>query len=83
MCLTSHIDIIETWKLNDGHRDIYYAKKCKIFTYVWRLEFSVKNSNMYEAHIFLTPLQKNIQIGNDSFVFKYPVTCKQIFQNLH
>jgi len=41
MCLASHFDIIETWKVNVGHRDIYYAKKKRI-SYVWRLEFFVK-----------------------------------------
>jgi len=25
--LASHFDIIESWKINVGHRDIYYAKK--------------------------------------------------------
>jgi len=27
MCLASHFDIIENWKINVGHRDIYHAKK--------------------------------------------------------
>jgi len=27
MCLASHFDIIESRKVNAGHRDIYYAKK--------------------------------------------------------
>ena len=27
MCLASHFDIIETWKVNVGHHIIYYAKK--------------------------------------------------------
>ena len=27
MCLASQFDIIETSKVNDGHRDLYYAKK--------------------------------------------------------
>jgi len=27
MCLTNHFDIIESWKLIVGYRDIYYAKK--------------------------------------------------------
>ena len=38
---------------------------------------------MYEAHILPSPLQQNMQIGNDFFVFKYPVTCKQEFKNSH
>jgi len=27
MCLASHFDIIESGKVNVGHRDTYYAKK--------------------------------------------------------
>ena len=27
LCYASHFDIIVTWKVNVGHRDIYYAKK--------------------------------------------------------
>jgi len=27
ICLASHFDIIESWKINVGHRDTYYAKK--------------------------------------------------------
>ena len=26
---------------------------------------------------FPEPITKNIQFGNDSFLFEYPVTCKQ------
>jgi len=29
-------------KSEDGHRVIYYAKKYKIFSYVWMLEFFVQ-----------------------------------------
>ena len=38
---------------------------CKEVKYVW-------NSHFPEA------ITTNMQIGNDSFVFKYPVTCKKI-----
>ena len=38
---------------------------CKNVKYVW-------SSHFPEA------ITTNMQIGNDSFVFKYPVTCKQI-----
>ena len=32
---------------------------------------------MYEAQNFPEAITTNMQIGYDSFVFKYPVTCKQ------
>ena len=31
LCYASHFDIIETWKVNVGHRDIYNAKNIKFF----------------------------------------------------
>ena len=34
---------------------------------------------MYEVNIFPRTLQKHA-IGNDFFVFKYPVTCKKNFK---
>ena len=37
---------------------------------------------VYSSH-FPEVITKNMQIGYDSFVFKYPVTCKQIFQKSH
>ena len=43
---------------------------CKKVKYVWSSHFS-------EA------ITTNMQIGNDSFVFKYPFTCKQKFQHSH
>ena len=48
--------------MNVGHRDIYYEKKYKIFSYVWKLEFFVKKCNMYEAHIFPRPLQQTCRL---------------------
>jgi len=39
MCLASNFDIIDSWKVNVGHRDVYYAKKYEIISNVWRLEF--------------------------------------------
>jgi len=66
MCLTSYFDIIESWKVNVGHRDIYYAKKNIKFFHVWRLEFRVKKWNMYEAHIFPRPLQHTCRLETTS-----------------
>ena len=62
MCLASHFDIIVTLKVNVVQRDPYYAKKYKIFSYVWRLEFFVKNWNMYEAPNFPRPFQQTCRL---------------------
>ena len=75
-------DIIETWKVNVRHRDIYYAINIKFFICVeiWILCKKVKyvwSSNFPKA------ITTKIQIWNDSFVFKYPVPCKKKFQNSH
>jgi len=35
----NHFDVIEGWKFIFGLRDIYYAKKYEILSYVWSLEF--------------------------------------------
>ena len=43
---------------------------CKKVKYVW-------SSHFPEA------ITKNMRIGNDSFVFKYPVTCNKKLQNSH
>ena len=43
---------------------------CKKVKYVW-------SSHLPKA------ITTNMQIGYDSFVFEYPVTCKQKFQNSH
>ena len=61
MCLASHYDIIETWKVNVGHRDIYYAKILNFFKCV-EVRILCKIWNMYEAHIFPRPLQKTCRL---------------------
>jgi len=39
MCLASHFNIIESWKVNVGYRDTYYAEKYEIISNVLCLEF--------------------------------------------
>ena len=52
-------------------------KKIKFF-HMCGVYNSLKRSEiMYEAHYFPEAITTNMHIGNDSFVFKYPVTCKQ------
>jgi len=37
MCLASHFDIIESWRMNIGHRDTNNKGKYFIIYNVWRL----------------------------------------------
>ena len=76
MCYASHFDIIETWKVNVGHRDIYYSKILNFFICVKVRILCKKVKYVWGSH-FLEAITTNMQLGNDSFVFEYPVTCKQ------
>ena len=63
-----------------GHRDIYYAKKYLIFSYVWRLEFFVKKGNMYEANIFPRPLQQTCSLETTPFCLNIMLGVKKNFK---
>jgi len=39
MCFASHFDIIDSLKVNVGHRVTYFAKKYYIISNLWMLEF--------------------------------------------
>ena len=77
MCYARHFDIIETWKVNVGHREIYYAKKIKFFICAEVRILCKKEKYVWGSH-FPEGITTNMQLGNVSFVFEYPVTCKQI-----
>ena len=50
ICLESHFDIIESWKLIVGHRDIYYAKNI-LNSFDWvEVRILVEKWNINEAH---------------------------------
>ena len=66
-----------SWKLIVGHRDIYYAQKILNAFVCVEVRILVVTWNIYEAHNFPRPLLQTCRIGNDFFLFKYPVTCKQ------
>jgi len=83
MCLASHFHIIGTWKVNVGHRDIYYAKKYLKFSYVWRLEFFVKKWNMYEAHISPRPLQQTCRLETTHLCLNTRLRVNKKLQNSH
>ena len=82
MCLAGHFDIIETWKVNVGHRDIYYAKIIKFF-HMCGVRILCKKLKYVLGSHFPEAITTKIQIGNDSFVFEYPVTCKQNYFKNH
>ena len=83
MCYASNFDIIETWKVNVGNRDIYYAKKTLNFFICVQFRILCKNVKYVWSSHFPEGITTNMQLGNDSFVFEYPVTCKKKFQNSH
>ena len=77
MCYASNFDIIETLKVNVGNRDIYYSKKkLNFFIWVEVIIICKKIKYVWSSH-FPEAITTNMQLGNDSFVFEYPVTCKQ------
>ena len=82
LCYASHFDIIETWKVNVGHRDIYYEKILN-FSYVWRLEFFVKKWNMCEAPIFPRPLQQTCRLETSPLCLNNRLRVNKKFQNSH
>ena len=52
MCLASCFDTIDSWKVNVGHRDIYYAKKILNNFRSVEVRILVEKWNIYENHIF-------------------------------
>ena len=79
MCLSIHFDIIETWKVNVGYRDIYYSKILNI-SYEWSLEFFVKKWNMYEAYIFQRPLQQTCSLETTPLCLNTRLRVKKNFK---
>jgi len=78
MCLASYFDIIESWKLNVGHRDIYYAKKIlKTFVCV---EFRIPEEkwNVYEGHIFPRPFLQTFSLETSSLCLNTRLLVKKL-----
>ena len=67
---------LANWKFIVWHHDIYYAKKIKLFPICWDKDSSRKVKYIW-SH-FSEVISKNMLIGNDFFVFKYPVKCTKI-----
>jgi len=62
--------------VNVRHRDIYYAKNILNFFFCIELKI-LEKSEICMKLTFSEAITTNMQIGNDWFVFKYPVMCKQ------
>ena len=80
LCYASHFDIIETWKVNVGNRDIYYAKNIKFFICVEDRILCKKVKYVWGSH-FPEAITTNMQLGNDSFVFDTRLRVNKKFQN--
>ena len=62
----SHFDIIESWKLIVGHRELYYAKKIlKAFVCV-EVRILVEKGNVYEGKIFPRSLLQTCRLETTS-----------------
>jgi len=73
-CLSSALSPAESDCWTSRHL-FYEKKKIKSFRLCGGC-ILVEKWNAYEAHIF-----RGILIGNEVFVFKYPVMCNQIIYN--
>jgi len=81
MCLASHFDIIEIWKLNVGHRDIYYAKKILNAFVCVEFRILVEKWNAYEGHIFPRPLLQIWRLEKTSFCLNTRLLVNKKFSN--
>jgi len=83
MCLASYFDNIENWKLNVGHRDIYYEKK--ILNSFVCVEFRIPGEkwNEYESHIFPRPLLQTCRLETTSLCLNTPLLVNKNFKILN
>jgi len=81
-CLASHFDIIESWKLNVGHRDIYYAKKILNSFVCVEVRIIVEKLNVYEGHIFPSPFLKTCRLETTSLYLNTRLFVNKNFQIL-
>ena len=76
MCYASHFDIIETWKVNVGLCEIYYSKKILNFFICVEVRILCNKVKYEWGSHFPEAITTQMQLGNDSFVFEYPVRYK-------
>jgi len=83
MCLASHFDIIENWKLIVGYRDIYYAKKILNSFLCVKDRILVVKWNIYEAHIFPRPLVQTCRLETTSICLNTRLGVIKKFPDSH
>ena len=74
LCYTSHFDIIETLKVNVGIAT-YIMQKILHFFICVEVRILCKKVKYVRSSHFPEAFTTNMQLGNDSVVFEYPVTC--------
>jgi len=82
MCLASHFDIIESWKLNVWHRGICYAKKILNAFVCVEVTILVEKWNVYEGHIFPRPLLQTCWLETTSLCVNTRLLVNKNFQIL-
>ena len=81
MCLASHFDIIESWKLIVGHRVIYYVKKILNTFLGMEVRILLEHLNIYEGHIFPIPLLQTCRLETTSFWLNTRLRVNKKFSN--
>jgi len=83
MSLACDFEIIESWKLIVGHRDIYYAKK-KLHIFVCVEDrILVEKFNVYEGHIFPKQLLQTHRLETTSLCLNTRLILNKKFSNSH
>jgi len=80
MCLVSHFDIIEIWKLIVGHRDIDYAKKILNPFVCVEVRIFVEKLNVYEGHILPRPILQTGRLEKTSLCLNNRLIVNKNFQ---
>ena len=79
--LASHFNIIESWKLIVGHRDIYYAKKILNTFVCVEVRILVEKWNVYEGNIFPSSLLQTCRLETTSLFLNTRLLVNKIFSN--
>ena len=83
MCMASHFDIIESWKLIVGHRVIDYAKKILNSFICVEVRILVEKWNVYEGHIFTRLLLQTRRLETTSLCLNARLIVNKKFPNSH
>ena len=79
LCYASHFDIIVTWKVYVGHRDIYYAKYIKFFVCVEVRILCKKVKYVWGSH-FPEAITTNMQLGITPFCLNTRLRVNKTFK---